>query len=90
MLPLARQVQEFHVQGNEQRRVTATHCSPYSTSSDQDVRLEDAAREVAACDLVVMHCMGYSEAMRARVAAAIEPPVLLARRMVAGAIQQLI
>ena len=85
MLPLARQVQEFHVQDNPQRRVTATHYSPYSGD-----RLEAAAHEVGACDLVVMHCMGYSEAMRRRVADVVDKPVLLARRIVAGAIQQIV
>jgi protein AroM len=85
MLPLERQVAEFHVQGSAQRQVTATHYSPYSGS-----RLEVAARELAGCDLVVMHCMGYTEQMRSRVAAMVDKPVLLARRIVAGAIQQIV
>ncbi|MFO1219449.1 MAG: AroM family protein [Burkholderiaceae bacterium] len=85
MLPLARQVQEFHLQTDGERRVTASHYSPYSGD-----RLEAAARELAACDLVVMHCMGYTEAMRARVAAIVDKPVLLARRIVAGAVQQIV
>jgi protein AroM len=85
MLPLARQVQEFHVQDSPERRVTATHYSPYSGN-----RLETAAAELAGCDLVVMHCMGYDEAMRARVAAQVDKPVLLARRIVAGALQQIV
>ena len=65
--------------------MTATHYSPYSGD-----RLEDAAHEVTGCDLVVMHCMGYTEHMRGRVVAALDKPVLLARRIVAGAIQQVI
>lgn len=85
MLPLARQVEEFHVRSDGERRVTATHYSPYSGN-----RLEAAARAVAGCDLVVMHCMGYSEAMRARTAELTKKPVLLARRIVAGAVQQII
>ena len=85
MLPLARQVQEFHLQGDERRRVTASHYSPYAGD-----RLDAAAEELAGCDLVVMHCMGYTEAMRARVAAHTAAPVLLARRIVAGAVQQLL
>jgi protein AroM len=85
MLPLERQLTEFHVQGDGGRKVTATHYSPYSGD-----RLEAAAQDVAGCDLVVMHCMGYTEDMRARVAAAVDKPVLLARRIVAGAIQQVI
>ncbi|MFT3818647.1 MAG: AroM family protein [Rubrivivax sp.] len=85
MLPLARQVQEFHLQGDERRSVTAAHYSPYSGD-----RLDAAAQELAGCDLVVMHCMGYTEAMRARVAARTAGPVLLARRIVAGAVQQVL
>lgn len=85
MLPLARQVQEFHLQDSAERRVRATHCSPYGGD-----RLEAAADELADCDLLVMHCMGYTEAMRARVAARVQRPVLLARRIVAAAVQQIV
>jgi len=85
MVPLERQLAEFHVQGDGQRKVTATYYSPYSGD-----RLEVAANEVTGCDLVVMHCMGYTEHMRGRVVAALDKPVLLARRIVAGAIQQVI
>jgi protein AroM len=85
LVPLERQVKEMHVQSMPERRVTATHYSPYSGD-----RLDQAAREVAGCDLVVMHCMGYSEAMRARTAAITQKPVLLARRIVAGAVQQIV
>ena len=41
-------------------------------------------------DLIVMHCMGYTEAMRRRVAAITGKPVLLARRVVADAVAQLL
>jgi protein AroM len=36
-----------------------------------------------------MHCMGYTEAMRRRVAAVTGKPVLLARRLVASAVAEL-
>lgn len=85
ILPLERQVQEFHVHSDADRKVKATHYSPYSGD-----RLAEAAREVADCDLIVMHCMGYSEAMRAEAAAVTNKPVLLARRIVAGAVQQIV
>jgi protein AroM len=85
ILPLERQIAEFHVQSDETRKVKATHYSPYG-----DDRLEVAAKDVADCDLVVLHCMGYSEAMRAKTAALTNKPVLLARRIVAGAVQQII
>lgn len=62
-----------------------SHASPY----DGD-RWEPAARELAEADLVVMHCMGYSDAMRERMAELTGKPVLLARRMVATAVAQLL
>ncbi len=49
-----------------------------------------AARALASADLVVMHCMGYTEAHRRRVAALTGRPVLLARRMVAAALGQIL
>jgi protein AroM len=85
MVPLARQVGEFHVHGNEKRDVMLTHFSPYAGD-----RLERAIEELADRDMIVMHCMGYDEAMRARVAARTTRSVVLARRVVAGAIAQLI
>ncbi len=39
---------------------------------------------------VVLHCMGYMEAQRETVASASERPALLARRLVAAAIGQLL
>ncbi len=65
--------------------VTVSHASPYRPD-----RLETAAHELAGADLIVMHCMGYTEAMRATVAAVTGRPVLLARRAVAAAIAQLL
>lgn len=85
MLPLARQVQEFHLHDGARRLIRATHYSPYSGD-----RLDAAAAELADCDLLVLHCMGYTEAMRARVAARVRRPVLLARRIVAAALQQIV
>jgi len=64
------------------------HASPYSPSAED--RLDDAARELAATDFIVMHCMGYTDAMRRRVARVSGRPVLLARRLVAGAVTQLL
>lgn len=85
ILPLERQIAEFHVHSDDDRKIKATHYSPYGAD-----RLDAAAKDVADCDLVVLHCMGYSEAMRARTAALTNKPVLLARRIVAGAVQQII
>ncbi len=84
MVPLARQVDEFHLRGGRHAFVMA-HASPYSGG-----RVEDAARELEKTDLIVMHCMGYDEAMRRRVADVTGKPVLLARRVVADAVAALI
>jgi protein AroM len=73
---------EFH--GHARGSVVMAHASPYS-----DGRFEDAARELGKTDLIVMHCMGYSEAMRRRVAAVSGKPVLLARRLVATTVAEL-
>ncbi len=85
MVPLARQVEEFHVKGGNGRDVRLVHSSPYGED-----RLDKAVGELADRDMIVMHCMGYDEAMRARVSAASGRAVVLARRVVAGAITQLI
>jgi protein AroM len=82
MVPLATQMDEFH--GHARGSVVMAHASPYS-----DGRFEDAARELGKTDLIVMHCMGYSEAMRRRVAAVSGKPVLLARRLVATTVAEL-
>ena len=84
MVPLATQMDEFHVQSHGRTSVVMAHASPYS-----DGRFEDAARELAKVDLIVMHCIGYSDAMRRRVAAVSGRPVLLARRLVANAVAEL-
>jgi protein AroM len=84
IVPLERQVGHTRLPGVTAEIVTS-HASPYSGD-----RLAEAARELSGSDLIVMHCMGYSEAMRARVARHSRAPVLLSRRMVAGAIRQLL
>lgn len=85
MVPLKRQIEESHVQSTDGRRVIGSYYSPYAED-----HLEQATRELKDCDLIVMHCMGYSEAMRARAAEVVDKPILLARRIVAGAVQQLL
>ena len=63
----------------------ASHASPYEGD-----RWADAARELAPADLIVMHCMGYSEAMRQKMATLTGTPVLLARRLLGAAGAQLL
>ncbi len=85
MVPLKEQIAEFHFSPAANQRLIVSHASPYEPG-----RLEDAARELAGADLIVMHCMGYTEAMREVVARESGRPVLLARRLVAAAIAQLV
>ena len=85
MVPLPRQVEEFparHVFRGEPKVVAA---SPYAGDS-----MAERAGALADRDLIVMHCMGYTEAMRRDVRAAVDAPVLLSRRIVSGAIRQLL
>jgi protein AroM len=85
LLPLTEQAESFHLRPAEGQRLVFSHASPYEGN-----RFEDAARELSDVDLVVMHCMGYTEAQRETVARASGRPVLLARRLVATALANLL
>lgn len=84
MVPLLEQIPEFHFQPATGQVLATSHASPYTPG-----RLEKAAGELRTADVVVMHCMGYTEAMRCLVASVTGRPVLLARRLVAAAIAQI-
>jgi protein AroM len=79
LVPNQQQIAEFH--GIEGKPITAAYASPYS-----DQRFAEAGRSLAETDLIVMHCMGYTQAMRQEVMRSSGRPVLLARRLLAGAI----
>jgi protein AroM len=85
LLPLAEQAQGFHLRPAVGQQLEFGHASPYEGS-----RFEAAARELSGADLVVMHCMGYTEAHRETVARVSGRPVLLARRLVATALANLL
>lgn len=86
LVPLDRQQKEHHYHPPAGQRLRSAYASPYDASDD----FEAAGRALADCDLIVMHCMGFSEAQRAAVAEASGRPVLLARRLVASALAQLL
>ena len=91
IVPLAAQVETFHLAQPVACAVRTLHASPYESDPEIAAAALDAAgRALADCDLIVMHCMGYSQAMRARVAAASGRPVLLSNRIVADALAQLL
>jgi protein AroM len=85
ILPLERQVEEFPKRHVFSRTAKLIAASPYAGDN-----IAEKAAALAECDLVIMHCMGYSEAMRAAARQAISAPVLLSRRIVSGAVRQII
>lgn len=85
ILPLERQVAEFGQRHVFAGNPTLVSASPYSGGG-----MEAGAKGVAGCDLVVMHCMGYTAAMLAEVRKTVNAPVLLSRRVVAGVVRQMI
>lgn len=85
ILPLERQVKDFaerHVLPGKPHLVSA---SPYAGDD-----IGERAKQLEGCDLVVMHCMGYSAAMHEAVRDSIDTPVLLSRRLVAGVVRQML
>ncbi|HMF93717.1 MAG TPA: AroM family protein [Vicinamibacterales bacterium] len=85
MVPLEEQIDEFHFRPGDGQTLKTSYASPYTPR-----RLEQAAADLAGTDVIVMHCMGYTEAMRRTVADVSRRPVLLARRLVAAAVGQLV
>lgn len=85
VLPLERQVAHFRLEAEVSAELRVTHASPYEGD-----RFAQAGKDLAGCDLVVMHCMGYCSAMQAKVAAASGAPTLTAPRLVAGVLKQLL
>ena len=85
VVPLARQEAETHVAPVDGQRLVTAHASPYA-----DADFTALGLRLHACDLIVMHCMGYTEAQRQAVATGSGRHVLLARRLVASAFVQLL
>ena len=91
IVPLAAQVETFRLAQPVGCEVRISHASPYEQVPAQAAAAFDAVgRQLANCDLIVMHCMGYSAAMRDRVAHASGRPTLLSNRMVADALAALL
>lgn len=83
LLPNAKQADEFH--GIPGLRTSFASASPY-VPDDDGAGLRAAGAALADSGMIVMHCMGYSEAMRRQVMRTAQCPVLLSRRLVALAI----
>jgi protein AroM len=85
VVPLARQVEEFPARHVFQGVPKVVAASPYAGDG-----IAACATDLADRDLIVMHCMGYTEAMRRELREAVAAPVLLSRRIVSGAVRQLL
>lgn len=91
MVPLASQTEHFHMACELPCPSRVVHASPYEPDRAQALaRFAEAGRELADCDLIVMHCMGYATWMRQAVAQASGRPVLLSNQLVAQALSQLL
>ncbi len=82
LLPNEQQIGTFH--GIPGLHPSFAAASPYI--ADGGAGLRSAGAALADTGLIVMHCMGFSEAMRRHVMQAAQCPVLLSRRLVALAI----
>ena len=79
------QSQEFHYKPRADQELRFSAASPYEGDE-----LAGAAQALSDCDVIVMHCMGYTEAQRAALSASTGKPVLLARRLVGAGIAQIV
>ncbi|WP_181409934.1 AroM family protein [Martelella alba] len=85
ILPLERQVADFAERHVFSRDAQAVAASPYAGGD-----MAAQAAKLEGCDLIVMHCMGYSAAMLKEVRETTATSVLLSRRIVAGVVRQMI
>lgn len=81
--PLKRQIAERDLRGH----ATTIRNPRAQASSGESRSLEEAAAQLKGCDLVLMHSVGYTEAMAQQVAGLTMAPVVTARRVIAGAIR---
>ena len=86
LLPNPAQIDEFH--GIPGVATKAASASPYLP--DPEAALRQAGAALADTDMIVMHCIGYSDSMRQVVKQASRRPVLVSRRLVAHAIDLLL
>ncbi len=81
--PLKRQIAERDLRGH----ATTIRNPRAQAASGESRSLEEAAIQLKGCDLVLMHSVGYTEAMAQQVASLTTAPVVTARRVIAGAIR---
>lgn len=91
LVPLAAQMDTLHLAQPLSCPLHLEHASPYECDAALALAaFERAGRALADCDFIVMHCMGYTEAMRRQVARASGRPTLLSNHCVAQLIAQLL
>lgn len=81
--PLQRQIAERDLRGHG----TTIRNPRAQAASGESRSLEEAAAQLKGCDLVLMHSVGYTEAMAQQVASLTNAPVVTARRVIAAAIR---
>lgn len=85
LVPDERQIADFAAAHGLPKDAVLVACSPYG-----DGDFTAAGRRLAGCDLIVMHCMGYTAAVARTLREASGARILLARRIVAGGIAQIV
>lgn len=90
VVPLAAQLDTFHLDAEVSAEIRLTHASPYAHAADTQQQLHAAGLQLAEVDFIVMHCMGYRAWMRDAVAQAAQRPVLLSNQLVAQTLAQLL
>jgi protein AroM len=89
MLPSSGQVPQARRRwGEVAAKVTVVGATPYAGGGAVEAAAGELGR--ARVDLVVMDCMGYTQAMRAAVREATGVPVLLARNVVARVVAEVV
>ena len=83
VLPLRRQIDEHHCIVSPDQKLLHAVASPYLADD-----FTEAGRSLSDCDIIVMHCMGYTSSQRETVAASSGRPVLLSRKLVAAGLSQ--
>jgi len=82
--PLKRQIAERHYLHTHGATIRNPQAAVLTAESG---RLEEAARQLKDCELILMHSVGYSESEALRVAELTSKPVVTARRVIAGALR---
>ena len=82
VVPLEKQARELHLAYEVNVPVETAHASPYTRD-----RFAQAGKALAQCDLVILHCMGYTAEMQAEVSRHAPGIVLRANQLVASALR---